>query len=137
MGNWDREESHCTGTGHVWIADIDDGRCFRLVKIPGNSANPGVKPEDGSEGNYGCGTGINDCDIFNMSDDEYNKLTDFYKMDLEAYYRAAHDCAVNGNGEVDEENLPLDGSVPTCFFNPRTFVGDKFNNRLDKWEEFE
>ena len=36
---------------------------------------------------------------------------------LRGYFTSACDCSINGSGEPDTDNLPVDGSVPRCFYN--------------------
>ena len=121
-------ESKCDGKGDRFLADIDGGRCFHLMRGISNSDEPGVhcgKPGDGK------------CKTEGFSDAEYDKLANKYSFDLESYYRNAYACEVSGLDDVDMDNLPFDGSIPTCFFNPRTFKGTIVGKLLEDWENFE
>ena len=50
-----------------------------------------------------------------------------YGVDLGLYYDNALDCALNGNGTPDLVNLPLDGTLPRCWYNIKTWRA-KFTN---------
>lgn len=117
----DYNNKSCDSKGYVWLDDIDGGRCFHLVRLSGQ--NPG---------NH-CGSADNKCRPDSISDDVYDKLTDSYGFDLESYYRGAYACAAAGGGDFDVSNLPLDGSIPTCFYNPRTFKGEMAGKILQNW----
>jgi len=115
----------CSNKGDRWLADIDGGRCFHLVRFSG-ADNPG--------GN--CGKPDNKCRPEAFSDEDYDLLDNKYHFDLERYYRAAYACAASESKDFDEKNLPIDGTFPTCFFNPRTFKGQMEGKILQKWENF-
>jgi hypothetical protein len=91
--NYEDQES-CEEQSVAFWRDIDDGACMRLTYRG-----------DGDSNHY-----------YVVDDDLVSKIED-YGIDLGEYVDYSCDCALNGDGEPDYENLPQDGSIPQCFYN--------------------
>ena len=116
-------KADCDGVGKRYLDDVDGGRCFRLVRL---NEDPGTS----------CSIKDWECKPQDVSEDVYTKLTDDYKLSLEDYYRTAAICAAAGGGEVAASDVPTDGSIAPCFFNPRAFKGRMAGKVMKDLEEF-
>jgi len=47
-----------------------------------------------------------------------------YELDIRTYVEYTYNCTTQGNGTVDMVNLPLDGSLPLCWFSLETLIGN-------------
>lgn len=103
--------------GARWLKDIEGGICMALYRSAPLSSETdylgcdvhGGPPEKNPPQLYYC-------KMLMETDEKFDKLHDFYKIDLETYYRATYNCAKNGNGKPDTEHLPLVGTPPVSLY---------------------
>lgn len=92
-----REEDD--GQGQTWV---DDKYCMRLMRA--------------SERSQACGLSF--CAEEPATQEDHDLLEDKYGFDLSEYYKAALDCAINGDEDEDPDldSLSSDGAFPRCWF---------------------
>lgn len=56
--------------------------------------------------------------------DQINLIQEQYGINMIDYYTACFECYDAGSPQIDIDDLPTDGSLPTCFFNMKLTKGN-------------
>ena len=93
----------------MWIEPY----CFRLFR---RYINNGAKCQyyDGQAVDMG-----DPCEYAAADDSVYDNI-EKYGLDFAEYVKDAFACARDGDGTVDLQDLPIDGTLPLCWFNIET-----------------